>query len=48
MQDDSTGFVQLTVRIPSKQQFAAYDRKGRLVAGGIDQEIAGRRRGSFF
>lgn len=38
--DDSTGFVQLTVRIPSKQQFAAYDRKGRLVAGGIDQEIA--------
>ena len=33
LQDDSTGFVQLTVRIPSVQRFAAYDRRGRLAAG---------------
>lgn len=31
--DDNTGFAQLTVRIPSRQRFSAYDRRGRLVAG---------------
>ena len=32
-QDDTTGFAQLTVRVPSQQRFAAYDKAGRLVAG---------------
>eukprot|EP00887_Chlorella_sp_A99_P000779 scaffold5.g779.t1 len=31
--DDSTGFAQLTVKMPSRQRFAAYGRGGRLVAG---------------
>lgn len=34
--DDDTAFVQLTVRIPSKQRFTAYDRAGEVVAGGGD------------
>ncbi|GAB4816777.1 hypothetical protein N2152v2_003823 [Parachlorella kessleri] len=38
--DDSTGFVQLTVKFPSKQRFAAYDRRGRLVAGDLEKEVA--------
>lgn len=33
LQDDTTGFAQLTVCIPSQQRFAAYDRRGILVAG---------------
>ena len=41
VQDDSTGFVQFTLRIPSKQRFAAYDRRGALVAGGPDKEVEG-------
>lgn len=32
--DDETAFVQLTVRIPSKQSFVAYDKEGNVVAGG--------------
>lgn len=31
--DDSTGFVQLTVKIPSKQSFVARDKKGKIVSG---------------
>ena len=42
LQDDNTGFVQLTVKFPSKQRFAAYDRRGRLVAGDLEKEVAGR------
>lgn len=37
--DDSTAFAQLTVRIPSGQTFAAYDTKGRQVAGDPEKEI---------
>ncbi|KAL4860079.1 putative 39S ribosomal protein L45 [Chlorella vulgaris] len=37
--DDTTGFAQLTVRIPSQQRFAAYDRQGRLVAGDPERAI---------
>lgn len=33
MQDDKTAWVQLTVRIPSEQSFAAYDSQKNLVAG---------------
>lgn len=36
-QDDSTGFAQLTVRIPSKQRFAAFNRAGQLVGGSLDK-----------
>ena len=36
-QDDTSGFAQLTVRIPSQQRFAAYDRQGKLVAGNPEQ-----------
>ncbi len=32
-QDDSSAFAQLTVRLASEQCFAAFDRRGRLVAG---------------
>ncbi|BBN04008.1 large subunit ribosomal protein L45 [Marchantia polymorpha subsp. ruderalis] len=32
-------FVQLTVRITSKQKFAAYDKRGKLVAGDPDKEL---------
>lgn len=39
LQDDTTGFAQLTVRIPSQQRFAAYDRQGRLVAGDPERAI---------
>jgi large subunit ribosomal protein L45 len=35
-QDETTGYAQLTVRIPSQQRFAAYDRAGRLLAGSPD------------
>ena len=31
--DDSTGFVQMTVKIPSKQTFVARDKKGKIVSG---------------
>mmetsp|Transcript_2703 Transcript_2703/g.8090 ORF Transcript_2703/g.8090 Transcript_2703/m.8090 type:complete len:265 (-) Transcript_2703:42-836(-) len=34
--DDETAFVQLTVKIPSKQKFTAYDKHGTVVAGGGD------------
>lgn len=34
--DDETAFVQLTVKIPSKQVFTAYDTHGKVVAGGGD------------
>lgn len=37
-QDAESGFVQLTLRIQSAQRFAAYDRRGQLVAGG-EQEV---------
>ncbi len=40
MQDDSTGFAQLTVRIKSAQRFSAYDSKGRLAAGNPEQEVS--------
>ena len=32
-QDDKSAFSQLTVRITSRQNYAAYDGKGRVVAG---------------
>lgn len=38
-QDETTGYAQLTVRIPSQQRFAAYDRSGRLLAGSPDAVI---------
>jgi len=31
--DDSTGFVQMTVKIPSKQSFVVRDKKGKIVSG---------------
>jgi hypothetical protein len=34
--DDETAFVQLTVKIPSKQSFVAFDKRGKPVAGGDD------------
>lgn len=34
--DDETAFVQLTIKIPSKQKFTAYDKQGNVVAGGGD------------
>lgn len=37
--DDSTGFAQLTVRFKSAQAFAAFDRRGRLVAGAPEQGV---------
>ncbi|PSC75974.1 39S ribosomal mitochondrial [Micractinium conductrix] len=37
--DDTTGFSQLTVRVPSKQRFAAFNAVGKLVAGSLEQEI---------
>ena len=36
-QDETSGFAQLTVRVPSTQRFAAYDRRGKLVAGSPEQ-----------
>lgn len=36
-QDETSGFAQLTVRIPSAQRFAAYDKAGKLVAGDPEQ-----------
>lgn len=38
--DDSTGFAQLTVRIPSLQVFAAYNKKGQLVSGDENEAIS--------
>lgn len=32
-------FAQVTVRVQSRQKFAAYDRKGHLLAGSPDQEV---------
>ena len=37
--DDSNGFVQLTVKLPTKQVFAAYDKSGRKVAGDETKEV---------
>ena len=37
LQDDTTGFSQLTVRVPSKQRFAAFNAVGKLVAGSLEQ-----------
>ena len=37
--DDETAFVQLTVRIPSRQRFTAYNKQGDTVAGGADSEV---------
>jgi large subunit ribosomal protein L45 len=37
--DDATAFAQLTVRFRSAQRFAAYDRRGRLVAGDPGAEL---------
>jgi large subunit ribosomal protein L45 len=37
--DDATAFAQLTVRVRSRQRFAAYDRRGRLAAGSPAQEV---------
>ena len=39
MQDDKTAWVQLTVKIPSEQSFAAYSAKKSLVAGNPDKAI---------
>lgn len=36
LQDDSSAFAQLTVRLQSTQRFAAYDARGRLLAGDPD------------
>lgn len=38
--NDSTGFVQLTVRFNSKQRFAAYNASNALVAGSLDEIIS--------
>jgi predicted lipid-binding transport protein (Tim44 family) len=32
--------VQLTLRIPSRQRFAAYDRKGHLAAGDPEADFS--------
>jgi len=32
-QDDASAFAQLTVRLRSRQTFAAYDARGKLLAG---------------
>eukprot|EP00803_Ostreobium_quekettii_P001045 evm.model.scf_822.1 EVM.evm.TU.scf_822.1 scf_822:682-1044(+) len=37
--DAANAFVQITVVVTSKQRFAAYDRKGALVAGNPEQAI---------
>lgn len=37
--NDNTGFAQLTVKMPSQQRFAAYDAKGRLVAGNPEESV---------
>lgn len=39
LQDDKTAWVQLTVKIPSEQSFAAYSAKKSLVAGNPDKAI---------
>ena len=39
LQDDKTAWVQLTVKIPSEQSFAAYSAKKNLVAGNPDKAI---------
>ena len=39
VQDDKTAWVQLTVRIPSEQSFAAYDSNKKLVAGDPEKAI---------
>lgn len=41
LQDDSSGFAQFTIKFPSRQRFAAYDKRGKVVAGGMDKEVAG-------
>ena len=38
--DDNTGFAQLTARLKTRQKFAAYDSRGKLVAGSLDDDIA--------
>ncbi|CAM6082832.1 unnamed protein product [Calypogeia fissa] len=37
--NQDNAFVQLTLRILSKQKFAAYDKNGKLVAGDPDKEL---------
>lgn len=39
LQDDKTAWVQLTVKIPSEQTFAAYNSKRVHVAGSPDKPI---------
>lgn len=39
MQDDSSAFAQLTVRLRSTQSFVAYDARGRVLAGDPDGTI---------
>lgn len=41
-QDDQSAFAQLTVSIPSKQLFAAYDAQKKLVAGSPEALISVR------
>ena len=38
-QDDKTAWVQMTVKIPSQQSFAAYNAKRELVAGSPDTPL---------
>lgn len=40
LQDPQTWHVQLTVRFESKQRFATYDAKDKLVAGSLDTELS--------
>ena len=39
-QDRTQAFIQLTVHFKSRQTYAAYDRKGRVVAGDPKEELA--------
>jgi hypothetical protein len=39
VQDERSAFAQLTVRVRAVHRFAAYDSKGRLVAGDPDREV---------
>ncbi len=39
LQDDNTGFAQLTVRVPSTQRFSAHDRRGSVVAGTPEEGV---------
>ena len=39
LQDETSGFAQLTARVRARHLFAAYDGKGKLVAGQPDKEF---------